>query len=213
MKIIRISASELIYQCSLKGNIGSGSQGIVNKYNDDTALKIYYSYIFNAYETLNSNILIDEIEKLKKIECELNRTRGYIERLKQLKILYKKLLVTKSPIIKGVAMCYDFPVGLFLQYYNGYETLSKCFDSLRLSDKKIVLGRVKELIDDLMDHDIYPTDLHLDNIIINKETLSVKLIDLDDYKTKIKSKRYVKKFPLIISQCYKNIKKLEETIN
>ena len=213
MSIKKLSIKELIYHCSLRGNIGSGCQGIINKYDDSTVLKIYYSYIYSGYNTLDPEILTAEIEDLKRIENILIKNGNYIGRLGKLRYLHQKLSLTRSPIIKSIALCNDYPVGVFLEYYKDYESICKCFNSLKQSDKKIVLERIKGLIDDLVNHDIYPTDLHLNNIIIDKKTLSVKLIDLDDYKTVVEPKKHIKKISLLKKECYKSVKKLKETIN
>ena len=75
-----------------------------------------------------------------------------------------------------------------MTWYKEYDTLYNVFDNLSCSEKIKVLKRTKELFIELMDNDIYPTDICEDNILVNPKTLDVKMIDLDDPLTIIEDR-------------------------
>ena len=50
--------------------IGMGSNGLVQKLDDDTCIKIYYKDIYDVYSSKDINLLDDIIERHKKIKTD-----------------------------------------------------------------------------------------------------------------------------------------------
>ena len=65
----------------------------------------------------------------------------------------------------------------------------------------------KQLCIDEINNEIYPRDIKFDNIIINKNTLDVKLIDLDDQETAARNSVHARENSI------KNIEKFLNTID
>lgn len=198
MNIIEISNQELINFLSNKKNCYDyGAFGILFKYDNSTLLKIYYEDIFNTYTTLDSNKLDQEI-----INIDINK-------LDQLKKIYTTLKKTKSnSLIKGIITYKGYPIGILLEYYKNYLKLSVTYEKLNPNDKIKVLSNIKELLNNLFENNIYPTDIKEDNILINPDNLDIKLIDLDGIETQIKNNEYIKKCPHIKNYCMEKYYKM-----
>ena len=198
MNIIEISKQELINFLSNKKNYyDHGAFGILFEYNDSTLLKIYYEDIFNTYTTLDSNKLDQEIININ------------INKLEQLKKIYTTLKKTKTnSLIKGIITYNGYPIGILLEYYKNYLKLSIAYKKLNQNAKIKVLSNIKELLNNLFENDIYPTDIKEDNILINPDNLDIKLIDLDGIETQIKNAEYIKKYPRIKNYCIEKYYKM-----
>lgn len=64
-------------------------------------------------------------------------------------------------------------------------------------------------------HGIIPRDIKEDNIMVRREDLDVKLIDLDDTETRYENEEYLEEFPYIKQEAirtFENMKKRLEDI-
>lgn len=216
MKIIKITKEEIINYLSDKENIkGQGTYGILYKYNDTTLIKLYYKDYINTYFTLDSNIFEKEIEaNLNVIETFKQLGIKHSDKLEELKKLHSTLQLTDCyDLIKGVVTYKNYPVGVLLEYYKDYMTLKDIFFYLSTKEKTIVLEKIKTLIENLMENNIYLGDIKENNIMVNKETLEVKLIDLDGEQVRIEEKSYVETHPFIKKECTDKCDKMIKRLN
>ena len=204
MEIIELSAEKIIELLSNKNKYYDyGAYGILAEYNDTTLIKIYYKDIFNTYTSLDIKTLDEEINILLEVEKDMMEfNKSYITKLQQLKTIYRALKKTKSnSLIKGIVTYKSYPIGVLLENYKNYLKLSQIYKNLSNEDKIEVLNRVKELMFDLLDNNIYPADIKENNILINPNNLDIKLIDLDGHETRIETKTYIEKYPHIKRYC------------
>lgn len=204
MQIIELTSDEVIKYLSNKENIiGQGSYGLLYKYDETTLIKLYYKDLIDTYFYLDSEIFKKEIDnKLQLIEIYKEYGVEYIDKLDELKKLYSILQITHcNDLIKGIVTYKNYPIGVLLEYYKDYKTLGEIFFYLSQKEKIIVLEKVKILLENLMDNDIYYKDIKENNIMVNKETLDVKIIDLDGNEVRIEDKSYVYKNPSVKKDC------------
>ena len=102
--------------------------------------------------------------------------------IKLLELLNK---TSSKDLIKDYIKYEEFVVALILSNYKDYDTYEYLIfnDDLSKKDHKLILEQIKEKVYELIENRLYPLDLKCDNIMVNKENLNVKLIDLDDLGT------------------------------
>ncbi len=201
MKEIHLSSKKLIELMSEREKIiGQGTYGIVIPYDEETLIKIYYKQIFEGCYYLDETKLIEEIYSNKSVcDVMMQHNTNYIDSLdrdnKKLEIL------EKIGLVKAKVFCNDYFIGLLLNYYLDYREVNDIFSDLSLDEKKIVLNRIKQYLYFLMSNNIYPADIKENNILIRKEDLDIKFIDLDDQETRYEEREYIERFPHIEKQC------------
>lgn len=192
MKIINLEKKELskfLYDDSII--IGKGSSnGIVSIYDDTTLAKIHFKDIRNSYYSKNLSFVDDEIAKVKSFDRKMEKLG--LNKLSILKRLITQLNNSHSPLIKGIIMYKDYPIGILMEYYIGYEKLNEYITQLDSNSVIIVEEKIKFLLYDLINNEIYPRDIKYDNILINKDTLDVKIIDLDDQETVVGNRAHAR---------------------
>ena len=211
MDIIELSEEKIIEILSDKNKYcGFGAHGIIIEYDETTLIKIYHTDIFNGYKNLDIITLDEEINVLLETEKEMKEfKRNYLSKLQQLKKTYIALKRTKSnSLIKSIVTCKGYPIGVLLENYKNYLKLSEIYKNLNNDEEIIVLKNVKELMFDLLDNNVFPTDIKENNILINPNNLEIKLIDLDGYETRVESKIYIEKYPHIKNYCIQKYNKM-----
>ncbi len=185
-KIIEITIDELMDELKKEGNIDRGGSGIVNDYNEDTLIKIYYSQVYRGYKSKKMYDLIKAME-LNKVYMNNSKLSNMIGLISKESLLTKceRLANTRSNIIKGIVLCEDYPIGVLLEKYIGYTRLNKIYSDLPRKEKVEYLSKARELVIELMDHEIYPTDMEDNNLMVNRDNGDVKVIDLDDNYTRL----------------------------
>lgn len=159
--MISISRDELEYL----PKIGSGKFGTVYKKDDELAYKIYHPTV-SSYD---GRILDNPALRLPWLRFHKLKQKG------------KKLQYTD--VLKDVIYVNGHFGGVCLPYYNG-TTLNHLLNesvSLKIDISKQLVRNGKELLD----HYIYPIDYKLNNIFFTNG--NVKIIDLDDYFTHVRS--------------------------
>lgn len=164
-----------------------GGNGIIFQYNEEELIKLFYKNYFDTYDDNVLDKIVTEIFET----LEIKKIKDYLffsKKSKEEKIitLIKKLNNTNtSTLYKGTIQVESHIIATILNNYHNYVELSELYNELTLKNKKEVLEKIIVLLDELATKGIYPTDLKLENIMINKNTLDVKLIDLDDNTTMI----------------------------
>lgn len=162
-----------------------GGNGIIYKLTDDELVKLFYHNYFKDYDISIINKTIEDI--VIKVDNEHTRKilfPNYITQTTKLKQLITRLDNTSSnDLYKGIIKIDDTIIGTILNYYKDYSSYQDIHSKLSPRHNIYLLNKLRHLVEELLNNGIYPTDLKLDNIMINKDTLDVKLIDLDDNTT------------------------------
>lgn len=111
-----------------------------------------------------------------------------LDKYSMLKEKINKLSQTQSPLIDEIVVYRGYSIGVLVKSYLDYENLADIFPKLEEEQKIFIRNKVEELYKDLMEYDIYPTDIKMNNILVNINNLDVKIIDLDDYDTVVGNK-------------------------
>lgn len=198
-------------------SIGQGTYGIVTKYEEGTLLKIYYKDIIETYLSRDISKLDKEIENKIEIEQFMKEIRPEKRtKLEEMTSNIDQLRKTKSSsLIKGVATYRGYLIGVFVEEYKGYELLEKIFAKLNEEERNKVLDNASTCLGDLYRNGIIPRDIKEDNIMVRKEDLDIKLIDLDDSETRYENEEYLEEFPHIKKdaiKAFENMKKRLEDI-
>ena len=192
MKIININKEEFL---NLLLNRDSFSSGVYGKLvlNNDKLYKIYYKDFIEVYFKKNGEKLDEIVDNWLEIENELGY--GLRDANKMLEKL-KRLEDTKSSeLISGVLSYRGLLVGIEMNYYKDYITLSEA--SLIVSKEELddYIKKCCYLVQDLLLHNIIPEDIKEDNVLVNLKTGDVILIDLDDFETRYGHDDYINRFP------------------
>ena len=166
--------------------IGMGSNGLVQKLDDDTCIKIYYKDIYDVYSSKDINLLDDIIERHKKIKTDF-----YDNERQKLELLTQMGYISKVLYYRG------YKIGIEMPYYKGYVSLYDAKEKLSQDERSQVLGQVRNRLDALMTANIYPEDLSCSSVLVNLETLDVALVDLDDAWTRYDTDEYLNEHPLV----------------
>ena len=195
MRIIDINKEQLInFLVDTSIRIGEGSNGIVSIYDNQTLIKIHYKDIINSYYSNDFDSIDEEIEEKLALENKMKQVGfGETNRLKQ---LINKLEKSNSKLIEGIVMYRKYPIGVLLKYYSGYKSLGYVLLNLTDDEKIIVYNKIEMLLYNLVECGIYMSDIKFDNIVIDENTLDVKIIDLDDQETTIRDNPYSKAYTL-----------------
>ena len=141
--------------------LGAGTFGVVYRYDDSLALKVYNPQVKTMFGSLKDNPQL----KNKKRALKIKRIGKRIE---------------YSDLVKDILYIDGIYSGIVLPYYNG-TTLNHMMNA-PLELKIDVSNQLVRNFKELTDHNIYPMDIKLNNIMyVDGE---VKIIDLDDYYTK-----------------------------
>lgn len=162
-----------------------GGNGIIYKYGNQELVKLFYYNYFKDYDISIINKTIEDIA----IKVDNEHTRkilfpNHITQTTKLKQLITRLDNTSSnDLYKGIINIDDTIIGTILNYYKDYNLYQDIHSKLNPRQNIYLLNKIRHQVEELLNNGIYPTDLKLDNIMINKDTLDVKLIDLDDNTT------------------------------
>jgi len=165
----------------------SGSYGKVITINDNELLKVYYRLFKQDFTNCTLQDLKDDLIKMKTFSS--NGTMSYKRLLADenriIKLLELLNKTSSKDLIKDYIKYEEFVVALILSNYKDYDTYEYLIfnDDLSKKDHKLILEQIKEKVYELIENRLYPLDLKCDNIMVNKENLNVKLIDLDDLGT------------------------------
>ena len=191
-KLTRAEMEKMLFHSEI---IGQGSDGLIVRISSDMLFKIYYKEIFSTYHSKDIDKLDGEIRYNREAE-KVMIEEGMMERtsLEEKIANIQQLQQTKSSgLIKGVGSYKDQLVGVYLKKLKGYQPLKDVYPTLKEKQQKKVLNTSRALLGDLYLHGIIPYKITEEDIMIRKRDLDVKLINLDDSRTKYKNKEYLNK--------------------
>ena len=183
--------------------IGMGSNGLVQKLDDDTCIKIYYKDIYDVYSSKDINLLDDIIERHKKIKTDL-----YDNERQKLELLTQMGYITKVLYYKG------YKIAVEMKLYKDYVMLYDAIRQLDTNKKELVYFKIKNKMSELINNNIYPIDLSTANILVNLESLDVVFIDLDDFGTRYDTDDFFADNPLVkrnlLLSCNSRLREIKE---
>lgn len=202
---------KLLYESKI---IGHGTYGVIVEYDENTLLKIYYKDIFDTFYSKNIEKLDEEIES--SIEIEAFMIESGIKsktKLEDMKSNIEQLEKTKSKsLIKGTLTYKGFLIGIILENYREYDLLKNIFADLDENSQKKVISLAGILFGDLYKYGIIPRDIKEDNIMVRKNDLDVKLIDLDDIETRYEDEEYLKENSHIKKDAVEAFEKMKQRL-
>ena len=163
--------------------VARGGFGVIYK-DGPHAIKIYHDNIRTGYGSEAPNPSL------------------YFNKLKLNRLLKRNELVENTDLIQDVVCNGDKYIGVVYPYYEGI-TLDRCKNyplKTRINMSRQIVENAKELTD----NNIYPLDYKLNNMIYVDD--KVKIIDLDDFFTKVKlfkSDRLLRKSNIILDETIK----------
>lgn len=154
---------------------------------DDKLYKVYYSNIRDEND-LNSKINI-----LKEMQMDINAPIiNLFEKAKEL----DRLSSTRSnKLITGVLSYNDIAVGVQMNYYEDFISLKEASKTISEEELENFLFNIYNIVFDLLNHDIVPTNIKEDNILVNIDSGEVLFNCLSDKETIFGPKNYVNDFP------------------
>lgn len=171
MKNIELNKNDIQYIINGK-QIGDGSYGVVYEYDEDSVVKLYFGIPYHM-DSLD-NIVLSK----KNMERSLKQKNAVVLE-KKIEMLNN---TSSKELITGVLIYKNYPIGIKMKYYKNYITLDELIRRYSIDNAAIkkIIRSIGDSIKSLKNQGIYTTDLNARNILINPETLEIKLIDLDD---------------------------------
>lgn len=183
--------------------IGMGSNGLVQKLDDNTCIKIYYKDIYEIYSSKDINLLDDIIDRHKKIKTDL-----YDNERQKLELLTQMGYITKVLNYNG------YKIAVEMKLYKDYVMLYDAIRQLDKIKKELVYYKIKNKMAELINNNIYPIDLSTANILINLDSLDVVFIDLDDSGTRYDTDDFFVDNPLVkrnlLLSCNSRLREIKE---
>ena len=172
---------------------------------------IYWKYFDDRFIHAANIKPISEVIKSMK-ECSnfeftwehyhLERLFALINRLENVYKAAEKKVDLKSPVLNGIVLCDNFPVGVLIPKelikYNSYSYLEVKNPEIIKQYKEEIKDKTKYLISLLLKNDIYPTNIYGGNVVINPDNpTDVRLDFLDEsYVSRVESKDYVRELKM-----------------
>ena len=186
MENIKINRQQLLELLCSKTRY-KGDDGILIL-NGNKLYKIYYWNLYKSYSINGEEYLDSEIKLLKRKQAKFKYLKTRMKEFERLKETKSNNLITGILTYKGLI------IGIEMNYLKDYITLQKA--SLIFKKEKIdkYYDKCRELVDDLLEHDIFPYDIHSGNILVNVHNDEVALIDLDGEQTLYMPYGYAKRY-------------------
>lgn len=181
MRVCELSASA-IEKVLHSNQEKHGAFGSVFPYNKFQLIKLY-RVMFSAEVSWQEKVMIYK-NKDKQYQMEGKKLKYLCQRCEQLE------KSESGSYIDAVVTYQDYPIGIIMKWYQGYEELQKIYPTLSPASKKMVELKIWKRILELEQVGIYPYDLKGKNTLIHPGSLDTVLIDLDDGATKCASLPY-----------------------
>lgn len=171
------------------------------EYDKNNILGLYYKILdYSNYGSLENLIAIRKKCADSEYPWEhysMCRLFTLINRLEEAYKVIGKYSDLKSPVITGIALYNNYPVGtLFPRELLNYKNISEIFANPNISDddKSKIFEEAGYIVSQLIRKDIYPTCLYRGNIVVNPNDYSdVRLDGLDGpMVSRVESKEYAR---------------------
>lgn len=171
-------------------HLGNGCFGLVVKLDEDTLFKFNYKDFFDCFEQKDRKVQLDklgditrEIEIRKDIAQILyNGEPTKIQHIK--KMIARQDKVKLSTLTQGLVYSNGFCIGYILKNHKNMKDLYPYMVSRALvltqEEKEHIMKQIKERLDELFENHIYVLDFSLNNMLYDKQTRTVELIDFED---------------------------------
>lgn len=136
-----------------------------------------YMFYYRGFDALKLNKeVIDNFGDYTLIPGWVESCRGVCEELDRNRSSLPKVVVPKKLVLYE-----DHYIGNVQSYYYEYYAIEKALrrGELSLEQRKLLLQRVKDILQSLKDCGFCYTDIHTENYIINRD-LDVLQVDVDD---------------------------------
>ena len=148
---------------------------------NDKLYKIFYRDFINAYQSKREDRIDYDIDTWLEVEKRIDT--GKHDPQKKLEMFDRLSDTMSSGLVTGVLSYRNFYIGVEMTYYKDYITLSKANEIVSKETLDEYLDKCLLLVNNLLDHNIFPCDLKANNVVVNIETGDVLLIDLDGKQT------------------------------
>lgn len=216
MNILNISKEDLFHYLTNNNCIGQGCIGRISIYDENTLIKIYYKELIDTYISKDFNYLDEEIDIKISVKEEL-LDDNILPNQKEIDDLIQKKyeLLYQEGLLKGLVYYRGILVGILMNYYKDYITLTEIFNTLDSNTKILLLNKAKEKLKHFINNNLYPMDLKEDNILVNPITLDIAFIDLDDSYTRYEEREYIIEHKLfhLENTCVDRYESMEKRLN
>lgn len=100
----------------------------------------------------------------------------------------------------------------FLKIIKDMISWEPFFLDLHENEQKLILDKSASLLADLYKNGIIPRDIKEDNILVRKNDLDVKLIDLDDIETRYENQDYLQEYSYIRKDAAEAFEKMKKRL-
>ena len=196
MKIVNLSAKKVLN--GLSSNVYDYYR-VVSEYDKNNMLGLYYKDLLSQQgESLDERIATNKFcwdQEYTWEHYRMNRLFSLINRLEEVYKEIRKTSELKSPVITGIALYNNYPVGaLYPKKLEEYVDFSDLLDAgISYEEKYTILRSARRLLNVLMEHDVYACGLYRGNIKVNPtDYADVRLDGLDGPGVvRVESKEYV----------------------
>ena len=192
MRIRELTKEQIMYLLINEKPLSQGQFGKLTLIGDKL-YKINYKQLIDTYLSKDESKLDEEVDSLLSIESIINSglydAKFHAKKFERLKDTKMKDLITGVLAYKGLY------VGVEMNYYKDYISLTSARKMLDERSLNICLNHILEIIDDLLANNIVPKDIREDNILINTTTLDLVIVDLDGMETVYGPENYVQDYP------------------
>lgn len=207
MQIIELSKEEVISLFLQKNKIVNfGIYGYMLPYQNNY-IKLFHKKLPNTFVTPTSTNLDREIKLLQTIETITDSHP--LKKIKEKMIALQN--TSSNNLIKAIITYNNYPIGVLLTKYQDYTPLLNIKNTLTNEEKITILKKIKDLLEELQNNNIYITNFNETNIIIRKSDHDIKIVNLDTSTTKVKSPEYKSNLDLIKKTIYQKYNILTKT--
>lgn len=141
------------------------------------------TFVYQNPNNLNEGIRI--YEDFADYKYTSHNDDRLIEKLKEKQ---PNIKLTQFPI--GVVMICGKVIGQIIPYYHGYYQISVAVKS-GVSKERFYdyIRKIVDIFKELIDNDIYYTDIHSGNILVNLDNDDIQLIDFESFYLNIRTSR------------------------
>lgn len=186
MKVLKLLPKDLSQIVAEKEVVGFGCYGIIYKLDENTLFKFNYKEFIACFKQEDRKIDWKKLGDISEIVAAYKEIGGdNLIKEKMTKLISKQENVKLTKLTKGMVFVQDYCVGFLLHYHKDMCNLYDYLKTHNLSekDKEIIAKSTRSAVMELLDNDIYTSDLTTKNILYKPSTNEIQLIDFEDVMT------------------------------